>query len=322
MGKVSQEKVIEVLTYSLSHSKEETLAHFDINWESFRRYRRMAKKIFGDQLEVLLDLGKKYSPTELQRLSQSSVVGKPDPPRQLIDFSGTEITFGIMSDTHIGSKHADPLILKSAIQEMKDQGCAFIAHAGDLVEGMMARPNHVLELRPECIGYKAMRTEAVNAFKDCSLPIYIISGNHDMSFDIKYGIGMDLVEDFCERVPMAHYCGPNDGDFFVGKCKIKLWHGGDGAATRAQTYRDQLIIESLSGGEKPNLLITGHIHKSHYFFNRNVHCICAGTLQKQTPFMRSKKLAAHVCFWVVKMCLNPETGEIKWLQARQYPIYL
>jgi predicted phosphodiesterase len=306
------------------------------NWNKTRRERRATKKdalkkAFDNRdrlLEnsnsvknnVLEALSEKYSAHELKRLLVSSNIYTPDAVRYQFDFTGEIIKFGIMGDTHIGSKHSDPASLNSALEEMDRQQCQFIAHTGDLVEGMMARPNHVLELRPDCIGYKAMLQVSIAAFERWSKPLYVIAGNHDASFDLKYGIGMNLVEDFCERTG-ATYCGTNDGDFYAGKTRIKLWHGGDGATARALTYRDQLVIESLSGGDKPNLLITGHIHKMHYFFLRNVHCICAGTLQKQTTFMRAKKLSAHVGFWIVTMCVDKETGEIKWIEPRMYPLY-
>jgi hypothetical protein len=85
-------------------------------------------------------------------------------------------------------------------------------------------------------------------------------------------------------------------------------------------YRDQKLIESFTGGEKPNILITGHIHKAYYFFYRNVHTIGGGSIQKQSGWMRSKKIQAHTGFWVVKASLSK--NEVKWIEPRWYPYYV
>jgi predicted phosphodiesterase len=183
-------------------------------------------------------------------------------------------------------------------------------------EGMMGRPGDIYELSH--VGYKAQRDEAVRIFSQWKLPLYIPSGNHDGSFNTKLGAGMDIVEDVCSRLEGANYLGINDGDLILNGVTIKLWHGGDGSSY-SLGYRDQKLIESFTGGEKPNILITGHIHKAYYFFYRNIHTIGAGSMQKQSGWMRAKKLQAHTGFWVVKACLAK--GEVKWISPRWYPYY-
>ena len=72
----------------------------------------------------------------------------------------------------------------------------------------------------------------------------------------------------------------------------------------ALSYRVQKIIESLSGGEKPDIMICGHTHKYVKIFERNVHAISAGCLEAQTSWMRGKKIAAHVGFAVIDVWVN------------------
>jgi hypothetical protein len=67
-------------------------------------------------------------------------------------------------------------------------------------------------------------------------------------------------------------------------------------AWTGNSYRLQKILESLSGGEKPNVLIAGHVHKYVSIFERNVYAVGIGTLQRQTLFMRGKRISAHVGF--------------------------
>ena len=51
---------------------------------------------------------------------------------------------------------------------------------------------------------------------------------------------------------------------------------------------------SYQGGEKPNVLLIGHYHKFEYGYPREVHTVQAGCTEDQSPFMRKKKIAAHV----------------------------
>jgi len=101
------------------------------------------------------------------------------------------------------------------------------------------------------------------------------------------------------------YLGADEADQTVENVKIKLFHGGGGAAY-SLSYRAQKVVESLDGGDKPHILITGHDHKALFFQTRNVHVIGAGTLCEQTSFMRGKSLAAHRGYWIVDVWSNEE----------------
>ncbi len=138
------------------------------------------------------------------------------------------------------------------------------------------------------------------------------------SYNSKHGVGANIVEDIISALPNAHYLGHDEGDIHIAGIIVRLFHGGDGGSY-ALSYRGQKIIEAISGGTKPNLLIAGHSHKSIYLFNRNIHYIEAGTLQTQSSWMRGKKLAAHVGFSIAD--LTVADGSIKSLSYTWYPFY-
>lgn len=85
--------------------------------------------------------------------------------------------------------------------------------------------------------------------------------------------------------------------------RIRLMHPG-GGTPYALSYPSQKMVESFQGGDKPHVLIMGHYHKFDYNFQREVLCIMPGCIQDQTPFMRKKKLAAHVGFCKVTLGLR------------------
>ena len=55
---------------------------------------------------------------------------------------------------------------------------------------------------------------------------------------------------------------------------------------------------------KPDFLINGHIHKALYMFYRNIHCIEAGALKEQDPFMKMIGSPSHVCYWILDLSFN------------------
>lgn len=90
---------------------------------------------------------------------------------------------------------------------------------------------------------------------------------------------------------------------------LVVMHPG-GGSSYAYSYRPQKIVESLSGGEKPAVLIIGHYHKLSCNIIRNVWTIQAGCTEDQTVFMRKKGLEAHVGGHLITLEQDPKTGAI------------
>jgi hypothetical protein len=90
---------------------------------------------------------------------------------------------------------------------------------------------------------------------------------------------------------------------------LSVVHPGGGSAY-ALSYSIQKIVESYEGGEKPNVALYGHYHKLWAGIIRNIWVVQTGTAQDQTPFMRKKRLEAHVGGCLVKLEQDPESGAI------------
>jgi predicted phosphodiesterase len=318
MASISKDKAIEIIKYVLDHGRAETLKAYALSDETFNRYKREAKKYFGDKIDLILQMNESYSDKELKAIASGGRIVPGFAKAPIVSFEGEEITFGVLSDTHIGSIYTDEQDIITALDEMKKKNVQFIVHPGDITEGMSGRDGHVYEL--DQIGYRAQRAKAVEILKRWEGPFYAVSGNHDQWFMGKADMGGDIVEDICKELPNGIYLGPQEGDISINGIVIRLFHGGDGASY-ALSYRLQKVIESWTGGIKPNVLITGHDHKSMYLPNyRNVQAVAGGTMQKQTSFMRGKKLIANVGFWIIKM--GVADGQVKWFEPRWYPYYI
>src|SRR5260221_97184 len=83
-----------------------------------------------------------------------------------------------------------------------------------------------------------------------------------------------------------------------------------GGSSYATSYRPQMIVESLEGGEKPAVLLIGHYHKLSVNLVRNGWTLQIGCTQDQTVFMRKKNIDAHIGGMIVELEQDPRTGAI------------
>lgn len=263
---------------------------------------------------ILDTIAKRYSLEELTQLAKGEGIQDRRLRYEVPVLKGQHFRIGVMSDTHIGSVYAPDEWLDSAIREMEAQDCDLILHAGDVTEGLkVARlGTQIFELSR--VGYKAQRDRAVEAFGSTSLPVYFIGGNHDRFFS--ESTGCDIVEDICDRVPNATYLGNDQADLELGGVRVRLFHGGDGSSY-ATSYRLQKLCESY-GDEHPDIVFAGHVHKYCHIYERDTQLVSVPTLQKQTDFMRGRKLAAHTGFLIVDF--ETDGGRVVNFSVKLYPL--
>ena len=242
----------------------------------------------------------RYTDAELKALVAGSIGTKAE-SHCIHDFDGEVLTIGLMSDTHIGSKYTTPSMIREAFAVFATEEVDMICHCGDVTEGLSNRPGHVYELTE--IGYHAQLNAAREIFEDAPAHVYMIDGNHDRWY--KQSAGAHIVEELCNGNDNLTYLGHDEGDIKLDSVPvvIRLWHGEDGSSY-ATSYRVQKICESFTGGEKPNVLFCGHTHKHLYMEERHIHCVSAGAMQRQSKWMRGKRLASHTGFWVVRLTVN------------------
>lgn len=298
-----------------------------IKRETVRRKVRLYRQTESGQNGAPVDLKpadvmaqqlvERYSPEELRAMLLDTARLVPKHKASTREFSGEWFKFGIISDPHVGSKYTDDEKILSAIAEMNRAGCQELLIPGDITEGMSGRDGHISELNH--IGYRKQRDAAVKIFSTFKGKISAISGNHDLWYYNRGNIGALVVEDICSLLPNAEYLGEHEGSITFNGARVDLWHGIDGASY-AISYRIQKIVESLGEDTLPQLIIAGHDHKAEFIPDlRGVFAIEAGTMQKQTPFMRGKKLRAFVGFWIVEICVRD--GKIirikpEWVKVR------
>jgi len=295
------EKLVAIL---LSDGKDAVLKQFNIPEETYNRYLRRAKELgisTIDKGKILSQIVKNYTDKELEAIAKGGRIVPGYGKVPIISFEGERIRIGAITDTHFGHIKMPVDRIYQAFDEFKKAKVDFITHSGDVCEGMSNRPGHIYELTH--LGYDNQKALAVDVFKQWTdTDIYAIDGNHDRWF-LKSN-GAKIVKDIAESVPNFIFLGHDEGDISLkGKAILKLWHGEDGNSY-ALSYRLQKILESLTGGEKPNAMHVGHVHKYVEIFERHVMCTSVGSMQSQTSWMRGKRIASHAGFVIFDYWVN------------------
>jgi predicted phosphodiesterase len=293
-----------------------------IKRESLRRIIRMAREDERGRAEpvdngrnVLLEkIAARYSPEELKRLASGNGINPTSIDIPEINFDGEDFCFTFFTDTHIGEVSFHDYLFDAMLEESEREGVDMYFCAGDIHEGMSNRPDQVYHLTD--LGVSAQMDHAERLFKKINKPIKVIDGNHDR-WAVKSN-GLFMVRDLAARIPNMEFLGCDVGECKINGARFMLWHGEDGSSY-ATSYRVQKLIESFTGGDKPNVLLCGHTHKQISMFERNIHAVSGGALSYQSAWMRSTKKACHTGFWIIR-CKIRDGGIVRFTPT-WYPVY-
>lgn len=259
-------------------------------------------------------------------IALSKQIAKEDP--LVIDISGMSdgnvYRFGVCGDTHLGSKYERLDALKAFYLLLEKEGISTVYHTGNHIEGEAPFNQYDIHTR----GCDAQIDYFVKKYpKIDGLTTYFITGDdHEGWYTQKLGINTGKYTDMKAKNAGRNdliWLGHMEHDIHVkakkGKTIIRLVHPGGGTAY-AISYTMQKLIESYAGGEKPHVVLAGHYHKAEYIFLRNVHTIQTACFQDQTPFMRKKRIPAHVGGWIVEFT-QANDGSILRFKSEFVPFF-
>ncbi|MFA6168378.1 MAG: metallophosphoesterase family protein [Gemmatimonadaceae bacterium] len=246
-------------------------------------------------------------------------------PRVSLELSvpSNTLAFGVIGDTHDGSRYEANSELHAMYEKFRAAGVKDVLHAGDVLDGHDVYKGQQFELHSH--GFESqLEWFRGHAPRVPGITTHFITGNHDASFKKAAGIGVG--RSIASVRPDHHFIGedyatidfrtPNGRRFRVG-----LMHPSGGSAY-SLSYRPQKIVETLEGGTKPHLLCIGHYHKAEFMPSyRNVAVLQSATFQRQTPFMVTKGLAAHVGGWIIRVTVHPRSALSNTINAEFTAFY-
>jgi hypothetical protein len=293
-----------------------------------------------NELADLLDTSPKRIQTALESLSesgyclneQSTVVSIGTPTassrseRHAEYLDGSRVfRFGIATDAHLCSKYAREDHLNTFFDLCQQEGVSVVYDLGNQIDGE-ARFNRQ-DIHTHGLGNQVRYWVDHWPQRDGITTEFICGDDHEGWYVQREGLDigryMQMESEKAGRTDLR-YLGYMEHDVEWrtpegGSTRVRLQHPGGGSAY-AVSYTPQKIIESLSGGDKPHILLLGHYHKAGYFFTRSVHCILGGCFMDQSPFMRKKRLAAHVGGWIIEVTQAPD-GSVLRLKSVFVPFY-
>lgn len=226
----------------------------------------------------------------------------PDPEVPELRFGEQHIRFGIVSDTHGGSKFEQNTALHDFYDYALGRGARFMVHAGDVTQG--SDKMHLgMEMEVHAHGAAAQAQYVTESYPRNGLLTYMIGGNHDASF-WKDG-GSSIVRQITERRDDMVYLGQDAAHFSVEGIRAYVLHPeGAGSMLALQKFAD-----SLPRGKDVQLLIAGHTHQYGAARQRDTTILRVPCFQGRYAWMGRKGLVPDIGGVLVDLWLT-EDGRI------------
>lgn len=294
MKKLTQEVAAFLKKAKREHSYEELAEHFKV---PVGKIKSTVALIGKKELNLFIHDDK----VAVSKLIQ------PNPPTYFKEkhLDGEWIKFGFTTDNHLGSKYERLDVLNQAYKHFGELGIKTVFNAGNMIDGE-ARFNkfdihtHGMQGQVDYFVRMFPRVEGITTH-------FITGDDHEGWYTQREGVNIGKFMEMQAKASGRHdliYLGHMEHDVIIkkphGNCVIRVQHPGGGSAY-AISYTSQKIVESFSSGEKPHVLLIGHYHKSAYNYIRGIHVVQGGCTMDQSPFMRKKRLDAHVGYWIIEM---------------------
>lgn len=221
----------------------------------------------------------------LEQQEQEVVLHRAPPPSDNVHkllFKGKTLRFGVVSDTHLGSKGERLTELHAAYKVFEDQGITDVYHPGDLVCGKGIFPGQINEVNLHT--YEEQVEYAIQNYPHVKgITTHIIAGNHDLEGEFGK-VGANPVVAVAHQRPDLSYGGDYRATYELPQgTRLYMLHP-KGGLSYALSYKVQKIAESFEGGSKPQLVLVGHYHRRGSFEWRNIQMVLCGCFEGGSSF--------------------------------------
>ena len=232
--------------------------------------------------------------------------------------------FGVTGDNHLGSRYSRLDVLNALFDIWQAEGVTKVYQCGNIIDGEFRF--NVQDLIARGIGGQVDYLIENWPKREGIVTEFITGDDHEGWYVQREGINIGrLIQHEAEDAGRTDlkYIGHMEHTIELkcvnGSSLMRLIHAGGGSAY-ATSYTAQKIVESYQGGEKPNVLLIGHYHKFDFSYPREVNTVQVGCTEDQSPFMRKKKIAAHVGGCTVEFDQD-DNGIIHNFRVAWHPFY-
>lgn len=275
-------------------------------------------------IENLVKEGHNYTIEDRHAIASTHIPKSGPVKLNVKKMSTSFFKFGAVGDNHMCSKYERLDVLNALYDLYEKEGVKVVYNTGNWIDGEAKFNKHDLNTH----GLENQLEYFIKHYpKRKGIKTYFIAGDDHEGWYVQreqIDIGKYAEKKAIEagREDLI-YLGYMEADVVLpakkGKTTLRVLHPG-GGSSYAISYTIQKIIESYQGGEKPDVLLIGHYHKADYVFCRGVHAVQTGCTQDQSPFMRKKKLAAHLGGWIIEMATD-DNGAVTRFKQEFMPFY-
>ena len=214
---------------------------------------------------------------------------------------GNRIRFGLVSDTHIGSQMARQDCLSATYDIFDKEKINRVFHCGDMTSGQ--RVYRGQENETLYWGFDGQRDAVAKLYPQLKEgKTFWILGNHDASHLSL--AGADIGEAISKLRKDMVYVGQVEVDVKLARnTMLRLRHPSGGGAY-ALSYPMQKYINSLEGGQKPNILAQGHYHNRFAMEYRNIFAFQVPCYESQSLWLKEKGLQPVTGAWIIDAMID------------------
>jgi hypothetical protein len=232
--------------------------------------------------------------------------------------------FGTLGDMHLCSKYERRDVLDAMYDIFKEKGITTVYNTGNWIDGE-ARFNKT-DIHTH--GMDNQLQYMIDVYPNIpGITTYYVAGDdHEGWYTQREGINigkyLEIKATKQGRTDLV-FLGYMEADVILkaknGQTKLRVLHPG-GGSSYAVSYTSQKIVESYTGGDKPDIILMGHYHKAEYSYVRGVHVLQTASCVDQSPFMRKKRLASHLGGWIIEFSTD-DNGAVTEFSQTFYPFY-
>lgn len=220
-------------------------------------------------------------------------------------FKNGLLYFGLVSDTHLGSKFERLDALEAMYDRFEQGGVKTVFHVGDLTDGVGVYRGQ--EFEQNVLGQQAQIDYAIKKYpKRNGITTITIGGNHDEK-GYERGGADPLVQIARARKDII-YIGQYAARVKMDDHVVMDMLHPMGNQAYSVSYKPQRYINALDPTDIPNILTFGHYHNSLYLNYRGVQFLQTPCFKDQSlQFEKRLGLTSNIGGWIVEGKSNGET---------------